>query len=178
MVRLHPATSWRSYTRQFKSASERKYLDNLVQTGHKDPTLSSKLLNENHTRAPIQVGHSIGRTRKPVRIVPKGWGREVWIANSELYCGKILEIEKGKRCSLHYHSLKTESFFLRAGRLLVRVKECPDAPVLEEFELLPGDCMDVPRGLVHQMEALEDAELYEFSTQHCDADSHRIQKGD
>jgi len=36
----------------------------------------------------------------------------------------------------------------------------------------------VPIGLVHQMEALEDSELYEFSTQHFDSDSHRLIKGD
>ena len=29
-----------------------------------------------------------------------------------------------------------------------------------------------------QMEALEDTELFEFSTQHFDEDSHRIEKGD
>jgi len=46
------------------------------------------------------------------------------------------------------------------------------------FELAAGECMDVPLGLVHQMEALEDAELYEFSTQHFDSDSHRIVAGD
>ena len=120
----------------------------------------------------------MSRTREPIRIVPKGWGREVWIANNEKYCGKILEIKKGKRCSLHYHAIKTETFFLRAGRLLVRVKESADAPVLEEFEIGPGQCMDVPIGLVHQMEALEDAELYEFSTQHFDSDSHRLVNGD
>jgi len=40
--------------------------------------------------------------------------------------------------------------------------------------MLPGECMDVPPGLVHQMEALEDAELFEFSTQHFDSDSHRL----
>src|SRR5260370_34903508 len=108
--------------------------------------------------------------RQPVHIEPKVWGREVWIVNTPLYCGKILEIEKGKRCSLHYHLLKTETFFLRAGRLIVRVKESADSPVIEEFELGPGDCMDVPSGQVHQMEALEDAELYEFSTQHFDSD--------
>jgi hypothetical protein len=38
------------------------------------------------------------QARKPMRIVPKAWGREVWIVNSDLYCGKILEIGKGKRC--------------------------------------------------------------------------------
>lgn len=118
------------------------------------------------------------RVRKPVRIVPKGWGREVWIANNDLYCGKILEIRQGKRCSLHFHKLKAESFYLRAGRLRVRVKESADAEILEEFELQAGDCMDVPPGLIHQMEALEDAELLEFSTQHFDSDSYRLVPGD
>ncbi len=120
----------------------------------------------------------MNRIRQPVRIVPKGWGREVWIANNDLYCGKILEIKKGKRCSLHFHKLKSESFYLRAGRLKVFVKESPEAATMEEFELNAGECMDVPPGLVHQMLALEDAELLEFSTQHFDSDSHRLVPGD
>jgi mannose-6-phosphate isomerase-like protein (cupin superfamily) len=120
----------------------------------------------------------MSRARKPVQIVPKGWGREVWIANNDLYCGKILEIRRGKRCSLHFHKLKTESFYLRVGRLKVRVKESAESETMEEFELRAGECMDIPRGLVHQMEALEDAELLEFSTQHFDSDSHRIVSGD
>jgi mannose-6-phosphate isomerase-like protein (cupin superfamily) len=128
--------------------------------------------------SPAGQGKTGGRARQPVRIVPKGWGREVWIANNELYCGKILEIKKGKRCSLHYHRLKNESFYLRLGRLLVRIKESPGSTVIEEFEMGPGDCLDVPSGLVHQMEALEDSELFEFSTQHFDSDSHRLINGD
>jgi mannose-6-phosphate isomerase-like protein (cupin superfamily) len=118
------------------------------------------------------------RARGPIHVEPKGWGREVWIVNNDLYCGKILEIARGKRCSLHFHKLKTESFYLRRGRLLVRVKESAEAQTIEEFELRAGECMDVPRGLVHQMEALEDSELFEFSTQHFDSDSHRLIKGD
>src|SRR3989442_1625546 len=97
-------------------------------------------------------GPVISRARRPVRIVPKGWGREIWIANGPLYCGKILEIDRGKRCSLHYHRLKTESFYLRSGQLKVRLKESPEAIIVEEFELFPGDCMDITPGLVHQME--------------------------
>jgi mannose-6-phosphate isomerase-like protein (cupin superfamily) len=120
----------------------------------------------------------MGRMRAPINVVKKGWGREIWIANGTRYCGKVLEINRGKRCSLHYHKLKTESFYLRAGRLLVRVRKSPQDTETEEFELKSGDCMDIPAGLVHQMEALEDAELYEFSTQHFDSDSHRIMKGD
>jgi mannose-6-phosphate isomerase-like protein (cupin superfamily) len=129
--------------------------------------------------------HTIGvvitmknRVRQPVHIEPKGWGREVWLANNELYCGKILEINKGKRCSLHFHKLKTESFFLRAGRLRVTIKASAEAEEIEQFILNAGECMDIPPGLVHQMEALEDSELYEFSTQHFNSDSHRLVKGD
>ena len=120
------------------------------------------------------------RTRPPVHVEPKGWGREVWIANNPLYCGKILEIQQGKRCSLHYHKLKTESFYLLSGKLKVRIRPAPDADAAatEEFEMVSGECMDIAPGLVHQMEALEDARLLEFSTQHFDSDSYRLIRGD
>ena len=36
----------------------------------------------------------------------------------------------------------------------------------------------VPKGLRHQMEALEDSDLFEFSTHHDEADSIRISQGD
>src|SRR5215472_1449148 len=130
----------------------------------------------------IEVGEKVeqpkGHPRPPIHVEPKGWGREIWIANNDLYCGKVLEIRKGKRCSLHFHKLKTESFYLRIGRLKVRLKESLESPTIKEFELKVGECMDVPPGQVHQMEALEDAELFEFSTQHFDSDSHRIEAGD
>jgi mannose-6-phosphate isomerase-like protein (cupin superfamily) len=114
--------------------------------------------------------------RPPIHIEPKSWGREIWIANNPLYCGKILEIDEGKRCSLHFHELKTESFYLRAGRLKVRIKESSEAELIQEFEMGAGECMDVHPGLVHQMEALEKSELIEFSTQHFDSDSHRLSR--
>jgi len=120
----------------------------------------------------------MNRSRAPIKIVPKGWGREVWIANEERYCGKILEISKGKKCSLHFHKIKAESFYLRAGRLIVRIRDSAESAVVDEFVLEAGQCMDIPIGMIHQMEALEDAELYEFSTQHFDSDSHRLAKGD
>ena len=53
-----------------------------------------------------------------------------------------------------------------------------DLNTAQEVELGPGDNFHVYRGLRHQMIALEDTELFEFSTQHFDEDSHRIIKGD
>ena len=44
--------------------------------------------------------------------------------------------------------------------------------------LEPGDNFHVPRGLRHQMLAIEDTELFEFSTQHFDDDSNRVIAGD
>jgi mannose-6-phosphate isomerase-like protein (cupin superfamily) len=126
----------------------------------------------------ISENPMVAYLRKPVHIEPKGWGREIWIANNQLYCGKLLEIRKGKRCSLHYHKLKTESFYLHKGRLKIRVKESVESDRLDEFEISPGDCMDVSAGLIHQMEAIEDSELFEFSTQHFETDSYRLLKGD
>ena len=41
-----------------------------------------------------------------------------------------------------------------------------------------GDKFHVPIGLKHRMYALEDTELFEFSTEHMDSDSHRILAGD
>ena len=41
-----------------------------------------------------------------------------------------------------------------------------------------GDKFHVPIGLKHRMFALEDTELFEFSTEHMDTDSHRIMPGD
>jgi quercetin dioxygenase-like cupin family protein len=41
-----------------------------------------------------------------------------------------------------------------------------------------GDSFHIYTGLKHQMIALEDCELFEFSTQHFEDDSYRIVKGD
>jgi mannose-6-phosphate isomerase-like protein (cupin superfamily) len=105
-------------------------------------------------------------------------GSELLLANGELYRGKILRFDKGKKCSLHYHKLKTGTFYLYTGRLKLRIMDSPDSQVIEELLLEAGDCMDVPPALAHQMEALESSELFEFSTQHFDEDSYRLVRGD
>mgnify|MGYP001572892512 CR=1 FL=1 len=106
--------------------------------------------------------------------VPKGWGKELWIVNKEDYCGKILYFNKGFFCSFHYHLLKAESFYLRSGQILLKFSKEDDITKAKELILNPGDVFDVPRGLRHQMFALKDSELFEFSTHHENADSYRI----
>lgn len=114
----------------------------------------------------------------PMKHVEKGWGWERWIVNGSEYCGKLLFFESGKRCSWHYHKLKDEVFYLQSGLVLVKYSEQDDIEKCEQIVLNPGDNFHVYRGLRHQMVALNDSELFEFSTTHFDSDSHRILKGD
>ena len=113
-----------------------------------------------------------------VEFHPKGWGFEKWIANSDKYCGKLLYFVKGKRCSWHYHKLKDETFYIHSGKVELHYGYDDDFESAEVKILNVGDNFHVPKGLRHQMIALEDTELYEFSTQHFEQDSYRITKGD
>ena len=107
----------------------------------------------------------------------KGWGYELWIANNEKYCGKILHFNKGKRCSYHYHKLKKETFYVESGKVIVAYGY-GDRSNAKKITLSPGDNFEVPIGLIHQIIALEDSKVYEFSTTHYESDSYRIQYGD
>ena len=53
-----------------------------------------------------------------------------------------------------------------------------DLESAKEIILNVGDNFHVYTGLRHQMIALEESELFEFSTEHFDSDSYRIEKGD
>ena len=117
-------------------------------------------------------------TNLEMKHVPKGWGFERWIVNCEQYCGKLLFFEKGKRCSWHFHKIKDEVFYLQSGKMIVKYSDEDDLEKAEELVLNAGDNFHIYTGLRHQMIALEDSELFEFSTQHFDSDSHRIVKGD
>lgn len=113
-----------------------------------------------------------------IKFVPKGWGFEKWIVNCEEYCGKLLYFVKGKKCSWHYHKLKDEVFYIQSGKILLKYSDSDIIHDAKELILERGDRFHVYRALRHQMYALEDTELFEFSTQHFDEDSYRIIGGD
>ena len=113
-----------------------------------------------------------------IKFVPKGWGFEKWIVNNQEYCGKLLYFVKGKRCSWHYHKLKDETFYVQSGSILLKYYDKDDIAHAHDIILKKGDKFHIYRGLRHQMLALEDTELFEFSTEHFDEDSYRVIKGD
>lgn len=110
--------------------------------------------------------------------VPKGWGEEIWFVNKKEYCGKMLCFKEGLRCSWHRHEVKDETFSLLSGQMKLTYGWDDDITKAETIILNPGDCFHIPIGLRHQMLALKESQLLEFSQEHHDEDSIRIIKGD
>ncbi len=109
---------------------------------------------------------------------PKGWGKEMWIANTK-YCGKKMWLFKGKKCSVHYHKNKEETFFIQSGKM-----ECTLWPEgypgpAKKLILGPNDTVHLEPGMIHQFIGIdEETEFFEFSTHHEEEDSYRLAPGD
>lgn len=113
-----------------------------------------------------------------MKIVPKGWGYEKWIVNKSEYCGKLLFFHQYKRCSWHYHILKDEVFYIQSGSVVLKYANHDFVNSAHQLRLNAGDSFHIPRKLRHQIIAITDSEVFEFSTEHFDSDSHRVEKGD
>lgn len=100
------------------------------------------------------------------RRVEKPWGHELWFAHTEHYAGKLLVVRAGHRLSLQYHREKDESCYLLSGKLLL--VQGPSADQLEEVVLEPGVRWRNTPGVVHTIEAIEDATVLEVSTPQLD----------
>ncbi len=108
---------------------------------------------------------------------PKGWGEEVWIINTDKYCGKLLKFAKGAMFSDHYHINKDETWYVLEGKLELRYYDLSNADRIVT-ELVPGSVVHIPPNTPHQLVAHESAIVIEVSTPHDEADSYRIGKGD
>ena len=111
-------------------------------------------------------------------VHPKGWGQEDWVWNSELYCGKLLRFNAGKRCSWHYHKIKDETFSLLHGDAMLLSSWKDELEGAQETHLVVGEVVNIPPGMRHQIRAHENSILLELSTTHFENDSYRIFKGD
>lgn len=106
----------------------------------------------------------------------KGWGEEVWVASNDKYCGKILKFFKGKKMSKHSHDIKSESWLVMSGKLKMTWFDLSNADEKERI-LVPMDVVHIPRGNPHQLEAIEDSEVFEVSDADRSWDNYRIGKG-
>ena len=101
-------------------------------------------------------------------FIDKVWGKEEIIANNE-YCGKILHLRRGFRCSIHMHKLKDEVFYILEGKIFMEVNG-------DEYTMLPGEAIRILPNTYHRFTGLTDAKILEVSTHHRDEDSYRLTK--
>lgn len=104
----------------------------------------------------------------PIRI-DKAWGYEEVVANEAEYCLKRLVIQPKKKCSLHFHRVKKETFFVQSG--LVRLEQKPN---LDEL-LKPNESRVILPLTPHRFSSVHGAVLLEVSTHHSDDDVVRIE---
>ena len=126
----------------------------------------------------------------------KGWGYELWVHNDADYCGKELVLYKDKKCSVHYHKVKKETFYVVSGSMIVDLYSHPftvegdlDQTVdtlirngglaTKSHYMETGDSLLINPQTPHRFTGLaEETRFMEFSTQHFEEDSYRMWPGD
>ena len=119
---------------------------------------------------------------------PKGWGAEVIIVNNCVqkgedfptgYSGKLLVYDNvGAKSSLHYHTVKHETFIVLIGSFKITYFN-PDTAECFEKVIERGDVVHIPPHNPHQLESLEEkSTIIEFASADHHWDNYRIGAGD
>jgi quercetin dioxygenase-like cupin family protein len=110
-------------------------------------------------------------------FVEKGWGHELIWATNDKYCGKLLKFNTGARFSMHFHSVKEETWYVLSGEFQVRFIDTKTAD--EYLEVLkPGSVWHNNPLVPHQLICLEEGTIIEVSTPDSVEDNYRVAKGD
>lgn len=92
----------------------------------------------------------------------RAWGREILIAHTPQYIGKVLLMRAGMAGGLQYHREKVETFYLYDG--LADVTTDTGDGRLTTITMQPGQSYHIPAGAVHRVVALRDCVFFEVST--------------
>lgn len=99
----------------------------------------------------------------------KVWGTTTQIeANGSVEFHRI-EFKKDYQCSEHYHSTKSNGFFVEEGRLMIRTWP-ENTDIVDTTILNKGDYMEVPAGVWHQFVGLQDGVAFELYWSEFDKD--------
>jgi mannose-6-phosphate isomerase-like protein (cupin superfamily) len=109
--------------------------------------------------------------------VKKEWGGELWFANNEKYCGKLLWVDQWRWSSsgkFHYHKIKDETFLCIEGDLVLEYEE---DGVFHSITLQPQQSFRIFPGTKHRFSTrtIDGCKFIEASTTHKEEDSYRCE---
>jgi mannose-6-phosphate isomerase-like protein (cupin superfamily) len=99
--------------------------------------------------------------KKKVKKTNTGWGNELEIHNGDGYCGRIITVNEGRQSSFHYHLKKNETFYVLDGILEIDLSFDLHS---KSTVLHKGECIDIPRYVLHRFKGKSDATVLEIST--------------
>lgn len=104
-----------------------------------------------------------------MKVIAKLWGSEKEIVNNTLYCMKELTLRQNYQCSLHYHRVKTETFYVLSGKFELEVGKIRRL-------MKPGDSQTILPMVPHRFIGLAESSVFmEASTHHYEEDVVRIE---
>lgn len=89
----------------------------------------------------------------------KVWGTTQCVFSKNDIESHLIEVVEGGFCSRHYHRSKWNRFLILSGCLIVRIFRNDQ---VDESVLTAGNITDVPPGVLHEFEALEQTTAIEF----------------
>lgn len=109
--------------------------------------------------------------------VAKGWGYEDIWASTDTYCGKKLVFDAGKKCSMHFHAVKDETWVVESGEFRVEWIDTKDG-TMHTKSLSPGNTWHNPPLMPHRLVCLRKGVVSEVSTYDDPKDNYRVLPGD
>lgn len=103
-----------------------------------------------------------------IKEVEKVWGKEIWLVNTDLYCGKLLLLNQGATSSYHYHNNKVETFYAYRGMVKLTIE---DKDYILTATTSP---VTIHSKEPHKFYGKTDAIIIEISTKHDDKDVVRL----
>jgi len=103
-----------------------------------------------------------------MKVVPKIWGREIWIVNELEYCAKFLHLNKDAQSSMHYHKTKKETFYCLKGQVALTIEG-------RDYMLNPwARPKTIEPEQTHIFYGITNAVILEISTHHSEDDVVRL----
>ena len=110
-------------------------------------------------------------------FVKKGWGNELIWATNDKYCGKLMRFNEGAKFSMHFHSVKDETWYVMSGKFVVKTIDTKNATI-KQAPLSEGDVWRNEPLYPHQLICIEAGTIIEVSTPDSVEDNYRVMPGD